>query len=138
MTGTWASDRAGTAARQRRWLVPPLCALIGLGTLGAAPPQDGLARTLSGLKRGAPVQCIRRDQFSNLEPHAGTILYTAGRNRFFRNDVTPGCPGLARGEAIVVRTFNGRYCAGDIIQTRGSGGMLTGSCKLGTFVPYAK
>ena len=104
-----------------------------------ARQQARLERTLAGLTPQAPQRCLRRDQFNETRSFDGTILYVAGRNRVYRNDVVGTCPGLRRDDLVVVKTIGGQYCRGDIVQTRArTGGMLTGSCSLGEFTPYRR
>ncbi|AJP70869.1 hypothetical protein [Sphingomonas hengshuiensis] len=97
-------------------------------------------RTLAGLTPGKPRNCIPRNRISELRTADGVILYVSGRNRVYRNDVLGQCAGLRRDDMVVsFSAISGDYCRGDIIRTRArTGGMMTGSCALGTFVPYTK
>ena len=98
-----------------------------------------LERALAGLTPGEPVRCLQRHQFSEIRTFDGTILYVAGRNRLWRNDVVGGCPGLRRGDIVVTRSFGSQICDRDIIQTRArTGGFMSGSCSLGRFTPYTR
>ncbi|NIJ21739.1 hypothetical protein FHS95_003450 [Sphingomonas naasensis] len=127
-----------------RVAIPLLPLLAGCTTTAGteqnnAREQARLERTLAGLTPGEPVSCIRRDQFNEIRTFDGTILYVAGRNRLWRNDVVGGCPGLRRGDIVVTRSFGSQVCDGDIIQTRApTGGFLSGSCSLGKFTPYTR
>jgi hypothetical protein len=124
-----------------------LLLLGGCATTEATREMDArqsqrLERELAGLSPGAPMHCLRRDQANEIRTFQGTILYVAGRNRIYRNDVVGGCAGLARGDIVVSKTFGGEYCSGDIIETRAPNGIgganFTGSCSLGEFVPYTR
>ena len=122
----------------------PVLLLLGACTTTATEQSDArdrarLERALAGLTPGEPVRCLRRDQFNQIRTFDGTILYVAGRNRLWRNDVVGSCAGLRRGDIVVTRSFGGQVCDGDIIQTRSpTGGFLSGSCSLGRFTPYTR
>lgn len=122
----------------------PLLLLAGCTTTADTGQADArnrarLERALAGLTPGEPVSCIRRDQFNEIRTFDGTILYVAGRNRLWRNDVVGGCPGLRRDDIVVTRSFGSQICDRDIIQTRArTGGFMSGSCSLGKFTPYTR
>ncbi|UYY59990.1 hypothetical protein [Sphingomonas sp. S2-65] len=130
-----------------RLAVPAALMLTALST-GAATEQRRpdasmarIKRTLAGLTPGAPQRCLRRDKVSELRTARNVIVYVAGRDRAWRNDVVgEGCTGLGRDDIVVSESLvRGDYCAGDLIRTRArTGGMLTGSCSLGPFVPYTR
>lgn len=107
---------------------------------GRMTDEAKLARTLKGLTPGAPTHCIDRDRVTNIETYADTIVYVQGRNKVWRNTTSPGCTGLDRDDLVVSRSSLGsQYCSGDWIETRSrTGGMVTGACTLGDFVPYSK
>jgi hypothetical protein len=113
-------------------------------TTASTPPQSPasvrVGKTLAGLTAGTPQRCLTRDRFNETRSAEGVILFVAGKNRVWRNDVVgDGCRGLDRGDVIVFQTLNGQHCSGDIVQTRTAiGGNLSGSCSLGRFVPYRK
>lgn len=130
-------------------LAVPAILLLTLGASGAATQTrapDGatarVERTLAGLSAGAPQRCLRRDRYSELRTSPRTIVYVAGRNRVWRNDVLgEGCArGLARGDIVVTESLvRGEHCEGDLVRTRARvGGMLGGTCSLGPFVPYTR
>jgi len=127
-----------------RIAVPAFLLLAACTTTAATEQSDTrdrarLTKALAGLKAGEPLRCIRRDQFNEIRTFEGTILYVAGRGRMWRNDVVGNCAGLRRGDIVVSKTFGSQYCDGDIIQTRSPmGGVLSGSCSLGKFTPYAR
>lgn len=118
-----------------------LCATATSATeqRGDQSQQAGLERALKGLHPGAAQRCVSRDRVSETRGFDGEILFVAGRNRIWRNETVGSCRGLARGDLMVTRSFGRDYCAGDMVQTRARlGGMITGSCSLGEFVPYTK
>ena len=121
-------------------LVAALCATTTSATEQRADREQAkLQRALKGLTPGAPSRCISRDRVNELRGFEGEILYVGGRNRVWRNQTLGTCSGLARGDLIVTHSISRDYCAGDIVQTRErTGGMITGSCSLGDFVPYTK
>lgn len=126
-------------------LAVPACLLLAActttGDSGQADARDRarLEKALAGLTPGAPMKCLRRDQANEIRTFEGTILYVAGRNRVWRNDVVGDCPGLRRGDIVVSKSFGSQNCSGDIIETRSpTGGMFSGSCSLGTFTPYTR
>lgn len=126
-----------------RVAVPALLLLAGCTTTATeqsdARDRARLEKALAGLTPGEPVRCLRRDQFNQIRTFEGTILYVAGRNRLWRNDVVGNCAGLRRGDIVVTRSFGSQVCDGDIIQTRSpTGGFLSGSCSLGRFTPYTR
>ena len=127
-----------------RVAVPVLLLLAGCTTTGGAEQSDArdrarLDKALAGLTPGEPVRCLRRDQYNEIRTFEGTILYVAGRNRIWRNDVVGSCPGLRRGDIVISRSFGSQVCDGDIIQTRApTGGFLSGSCSLGKFTPFTR
>jgi len=123
----------------------PILLLLASCTTTAATEQANarerarLERALAGLTPGTPVSCLRRDQYSEIRTFEGTILYVAGRNRLWRNDVVGNCAGLRRGDIVVTRSFGSQACNGDIVQTRSpTGGFLSGSCSLGKFTPFTR
>lgn len=130
-------------------LAVPAVLLLTLGATGAATqtraPDRATARiekTLARLTPGTPQRCLRRDRVTELRTGSNVILYVAGRDRAWRNDVVgEGCArGLARGDIVVSQSLVGdSYCQGDLVQTRvRTGGMVSGSCSLGPFVPYTR
>lgn len=127
-------------------LILPAFLLLATGA-AAAPGQQSVAerqqarldKALNGLTPGEPTRCIQSYQFNSIETFEDTILYKAGRNRLYRNTTNGSCAGLRRGDLVVTRTFNGQYCAGDIVETRSrTGGFISGICALGEFVPYRR
>ena len=127
-----------------RLAVPAILLLAGLSSADAAqhrpdPAMAKIEKQLRGLTPGQPLRCLRRDQTNQILTADGVILYIAGRGRVWRNDVVGHCNGLGRGDIVVTRSISSQLCEGDIVQTRApTGGMFTGSCSLGKFVPYTK
>ncbi|UZK65845.1 hypothetical protein [Sphingomonas sp. M1-B02] len=128
-----------------RFAVAAFLLLAGFATTGAtdqrSPDSRGakVERSLDGLTPGAPLRCLRRGEANQIRSFGNSILYVAGRNRIWRNDVVGTCAGLARGDIVVTKSLGSDACSGDLVQTRAAtGGMLTGSCSLGNFVPYTK
>ena len=122
-------------------LAAALCATTTSASEQRAGPGDParLQRALKGLSPGTAQRCLSRDRVTELRGFEGEILYVGGRNRVWRNHTVGHCNGLARGDLIVTNSIGRDYCSGDIVQTRErTGGMLTGSCSLGDFVPYTK
>lgn len=105
----------------------------------AGSDADRIARRLAGMTAGAPQSCVPRDMVNETVRSADTILFVQGRKRVYRTTLVGSCPGLARGDVMVSRSFGSSYCRGDIIETHAvPGGFLTGSCSLGDFVPYSR
>lgn len=120
----------------------PLLLAAG-ATTAAAPPQNSagarIERTLAGLTPGTPKRCLARDKVNELRTAKGVIVFVAGRDRVWRNDVVgKGCIGLARGDTVVTETMSDSYCRGDFVRTRSPAGGAIGSCSLGDFVPYSR
>jgi hypothetical protein len=105
----------------------------------ADPEEAKIAKRLAGLTPGKPQDCVERHRVSETQGYATTVLYIGGRTKVWRNDLQGSCPGLARGDLMVVESISGDICRGDTVRTRARlGGMLTGSCALGSFTPYSK
>lgn len=125
-------------------LALPACALLLAGTASADqrrpdPAERQLAKSLRGLTPAEPMRCLPRERFSEVHGGPNAVLYVGGRNRKYLNRVTGECPGLARGDIVVVRSLGNDPCEGDQVQTREAlNGRLSGSCALGMFVPYGR
>jgi hypothetical protein len=116
-------------------------AATGAATEQKRPQTDEarIAKALNGLTPGKPQRCLRSDRVSDTRGFEGEILFVEGRNKVWRNKTRGSCNGLARDDIPVFRTFGREYCSSDLVQTRSrTGGMMTGSCSLGEFVPYTK
>lgn len=128
-----------------------LCAVAvsaGTATAGSRPPRPNaltdrqsaeLARLFDGKTAGAPVACVQMG-FSTDGPRAITddvLVYQAGRDLIYRNDLSGSCNGISRGNVLLLKPTNSQYCRGDIARALDSTtGMTVGSCALGSFVPY--
>ncbi len=102
---------------------------------------DKLATRLAGYTPGRPQDCLTNlpgDRPS--ETIGSTILYVQSSKLVYRNDTTGGCEGMERGDYIVTVSNSGRLCRGDIGRTfqANSGNVPTGSCALGSFIPYTR
>ncbi|RYD50244.1 MAG: hypothetical protein EOP60_12220 [Sphingomonadales bacterium] len=124
-------------------LALPLLLLATAGTGGATEQRRTdpakIAKALDGLTPGKPQNCISSDRINEVRGFEGEILFVEGRNKIWRNTTRGSCSGLKRDDVPVFRTFGREYCTGDMVQTRERiGGMMTGSCGLGEFIPYTK
>lgn len=122
-----------------------LLALGGTAIAGAATqekPEDQakLAKELSGLVPGKPMQCLSQRQGNmGLTAVGDTLLYRVSPSLVYVNKTTGGCQNVARRDILVTRSFTGGLCRGDIAQTVDVvARMPTGGCALGEFVPYRK
>jgi len=131
-----------------RWLALLIPAMLAGCAAGAdAPPGTTnpkqlaeIADALKGLTPGEPVTCIDQTRVRDVKKFEGTILYQYSSREIYRNDVNGGCQGLRYGDIIVSRTTTNQLCRGDIIHTvsPGAPGFPSGSCSLGSFVPYTR
>ncbi|MEO6217172.1 MAG: hypothetical protein ABIO86_14170 [Sphingomonas sp.] len=102
--------------------------------------EEKLAAALKGLVPDKPMECLTdRTQASQLEAYGPTILYRVSKNLVYRNDTGGGCEHIASGDILVTQSISGRLCRGDIGRTVSpSPHFQTGSCSLGSFVPYRR
>ena len=128
-----------------RLSLPVVLLAASCTTTDSAPRNDRrmtrVERTLEGLTAGTPRRCLPNADFNEMRTARDVIVFVAGRNRVWRNDmVGSGCgTGLSRGDTVITQPFNGQLCSGDIVRTRSpTGGMISGSCSLGEFVPYTR
>ncbi len=107
---------------------------------GLTPKQAALLdKELGGKQAGAPVTCLPQSQrFDTVRVSDDVLLYRAGRNLVYRNNLRGSCPGLARdNDIIVTRQYGTGTCAGDIFHlVDRSSGIRGPSCAFGEFVPY--
>jgi len=127
-----------------------LIALVLLGGCASAQNQQAeaerrakaeveIADALKGLTAGEPRHCIDQTRVDNIQTYAGTILYRVSPREIYRNNVSGGCFGLARGDIVVTRTATSQLCRGEIIHTVSPGSSIpSGSCGLGDFIPYTR
>ena len=107
----------------------------------AAPSREAVevAEALDGLAPGAPQRCLDQTRVRSLDAHPGTILFRAGRDEIYANTLRGQCSGLRFDDIPVIETLSSRYCSGDLVRTASrTGGMVTGACALGDFVPYTR
>lgn len=132
-----------------RFTVPFLLLVAGSSALSAddrgfrdrqaEKDRTELAKQLSGLTPGKPQQCMLQRGNSETVRIGDTILYKFNRKDVYRTDTNGGCFGLARGDAIITRSYTGQLCSGDIIQTVDLVSRVpSGSCAFGPFVRYQK
>ena len=130
-----------------RWLlVLPAFALIGGVTATTANTREDnerarqdakLATILKGLTPGKPQDCINLRETQSTDRVGDKIVYRVGRSRAYVTDTGGGCFGLARGDAIVTKTYSSQLCRGDIAETVDLfAGFHSGSCTIGSFTPY--
>ncbi|MDF7774668.1 hypothetical protein P1X14_05365 [Sphingomonas sp. AOB5] len=128
-----------------RFAIPALV-LVAAVSAGAATPQSAeerqeerLAKRLEGMTAGKPQTCLPRDRVGEIKFYNDTAVYVQSRNRVWVNKTNGGCRGTSD-DILIIKTYSGQYCRGDIIETRSRGGpgFFTGACSLGDFVPYSK
>lgn len=97
-----------------------------------------LEAALADKAPGEKVSCVSRQPSTSLRAISGSVLlYRVSSRLVYRNDLIGACPGLTRGDTLIIRTFGSQYCRGDILTSANlSVGMPTGSCVLGDFTPY--
>ncbi len=127
----------------RAWaLIAPLMLAACAGSY--EPPQLSekqaaeLEKALAGKVAGEKTSCIdMRPQSSFRAISGNVVLYRVNGKLIYRNDLLGSCPGLTRGDAMIIRPFGSQYCRGDIATSADLvAGMVTGSCALGDFTPY--
>ena len=122
------------------FLVLASCTGLGEEPVRTARAETRLSRALAGLVPGEPQRCL--SQFRRNEQEIidrGTILYRNGRDRVYRNDPLGGCGSLDSSRTLVISSFNGEYCRGDIIRVLNqTSGSIVGSCSFSDFVPYTR
>lgn len=121
------------------------CAPAGTAQPGAAaltPKQAAtLDKQLAGKVAGPPEKCLPSYRTSEtIRVSDSILLYRAGGNLVYRNDLKTSCPGLARdSDIMVVRQFGSSTCAGDFFHlVDRSSGIRGPTCVFGEFVPYRK
>ncbi|WP_343344408.1 DUF6491 family protein [Sphingomicrobium sp. XHP0239] len=99
-----------------------------------------LDRELEGYVAEAPENCLDIRFVNNSRTiDERTVVYREG-NRKYLTTFDDRCPALDRlGEALVFRTFAGRVCDVDIIQTVDTQtGIQSGACSIDTITPYRR
>jgi hypothetical protein len=105
-----------------------------------AKQAERIEKELAGLVPGEPVSCVSRTGRNELHAISDQVLiYRVSSNLIYRNDLQGRCSGIDRGDALVMRTITNQMCRGDIAQSMDLiAGVTSGSCSLGSFVPYRK
>lgn len=136
----------------RTHLLPLLSATILLGACNysdaetaPAPIRDKeakvLEKELKGKVAGEPRNCISNSRNVNaIRISDDTLLYRESGRTVYVNKLRSSCPGLTRGDDIlVVETYSGQLCSGDIIRLVDRNSGIQGPvCSLGQFTPYKK
>jgi hypothetical protein len=99
-----------------------------------------LERNLGDKVAGEPISCLPaggRD-LQTIRVSDNILLYRQSGRLVYRNDLRGGCPGLARGDDVMVFRVSGTSsCRGDIFTlVDRSSGIRGGACVLGDFTPY--
>ena len=97
-----------------------------------------LAEALKGKVAGTPISCVTNRSSANLHAIGDqTLIYRVSKNLTYRNDLIGRCPGLGRGDTLVMQVWGDQYCRGDLAHAVDLfSGIPGGSCALGDFVPY--
>ena len=119
---------------------------ISAGVTGGAMAQRDTGRTaeakytklVAGKTAGKSIDCIdTRRGNAQLSAFDGKLIYRISDKLVYVSETNGGCQGVANGDALVTRQFQTRLCRGDIARTVNlPAGIDTGSCALGSFVPY--
>jgi hypothetical protein len=129
----------------RRLFVIAVLSLAGCST---APDQvrynaQGEAmmqKQLAGKVAGKAVDCLPAHVTADMiRVDDDTLLFRAGSNRVYRNELVGSCSGLgSQHYALVTNSIGGgRLCRGDIARLVDlTSGIHAGSCVIGEFVPY--
>lgn len=121
--------------------------IFALAVAGVAAPAASIdrstadevfAKATAGLVPGQPVDCINeRLPSAQLEAAGPRLIYKVNKNLVYVNETAGGCENVARGDALVTKSFTSRLCRGDIARTVDlPANITTGSCALGSFIPY--
>ena len=100
-----------------------------------------LEKELKGKVAGEPRNCISNMRNVNaIRISDDTLLYRESGRVVYVNTLRSSCPGLTRGDDImVVETYSGQLCSGDIIRlVDRTSGIQGPVCSLGQFTPYKK
>lgn len=100
-----------------------------------------LEKELKGKVAGEPRNCISNTRnVDAIRISDDTLLYRESGRTLYMNKLRSSCPGLTRGDDImVVETYSGQLCNGDIIRlVDRTSGIQGPVCSLGEFVPYKK
>jgi hypothetical protein len=100
-----------------------------------------LARALKDKTAGKPVNCISNSRNSNtIRISDNILLYRVSGNLVYQNNLRYSCPGLARGNEIMVSEIYGdNLCKGDTFSLADRYNGINGpTCSLGEFIPFKK
>ena len=123
-------------------------AVVSLGACTTAPQPETrsakaeaqLQKLLAGKVAGRPVTCLPHYNSRDMVViDDNTLLFRAGSNRVYRNDLMGGgCSPLGSGfYALQTKTSGAGLCRGEIAQVVDvANGITVGSCVIGDFVPY--
>jgi len=97
-----------------------------------------LEKALAGKVAGEKMSCVNRESQANLTAISSSVLiYRVSGRLVYRNDLIGSCPGLTRGDTLIIKTWGSQYCRGDMATSADlTTGMVTGNCALGDFTPY--
>lgn len=115
-----------------------LLILAGCATAGDTS-EARLSRELAGLTAGEPRACVPVHQNQSLQVlDDRTIVYRMPR-AIWVNRLAGACSGLRPTSTLVVESFSGRFCRGDLVRGLEPGSTIPGpNCPLGDFVPYRR
>ncbi|NJM50825.1 MAG: hypothetical protein HC843_08050 [Sphingomonadales bacterium] len=105
-----------------------------------AKQSERLDKEIGNRIAGKPVNCLSSSPQSNsIRISDNIILYKTG-STVYKSQLDYSCRGLANDDDVmVVETFGGYYCKGDIFQLVDRFGGIPGPiCRFGAFVPYRK
>lgn len=117
--------------------------LLLLGMAGCASsgdtPQTRLSRELAGRIAGEPQACVPVHQNHALQAvDDRTIVYRTPQ-AVWVNRLAATCSGLRPISTLIVDTFSGRFCRGDLVRGLEAGSAIPGpTCALGDFVPWRR
>jgi hypothetical protein len=99
-----------------------------------------LSAALNGRTAGKPQDCIDNIGLEGPQVIDGhTLLYRAGGQVVWRNDLDGNCPGLDSMATIVIVLHGSQICQHDMFHTINSGSSIPGpTCAMGKFTPYRK
>lgn len=97
-----------------------------------------LEKAIAGKVAGEKVSCVSRQPQANLTAISNSVLlYRVNSRLVYRNDLIGSCPGLTRGDTLIIKTWGSQYCRGDMATSADLvNGIVTGGCALGDFTPY--
>lgn len=115
-----------------------LAALAMMASPASAESRHIKTDPLSLTAKGEPQSCLPNMSGVNTKPAGENVLmFQAGTNRWYRNELRGSCPGLALDRTLVFRNMTaGRHCDLDMFDVVDlTTGMRFGTCALGKFTP---